>query len=356
MGSRAAPHRSTTAASSARVEHLVHGDRAAVTDRHDARARRHGSGQHVVLPVLSFTDPCTIGRDPPPSIHRSPALRGELRQARDTRRRSGADGSAVRRPTGVSARRSPGTLGSKERPAWFATHPQGPRWPPHFAAPAPRARSLTSEKVGAELTIHDVREGLWCCWPKERPDDRARARRCGGRAGRPALRQVAGPGADGVRGLAERAERLGEVFVALTRDGVQFVRSAESVDGDPEASTEVYRRRFARPAFCPSCGRRGAAPPLDLSGRTTFERTVLSVTRSIAGETRPQQPGGWSRNRRWPGGSDRVSRRSWRAPTFDDVSGAAALDDPVVCLVAAELGGLELAGEEMRLQAGNHAT
>ncbi len=147
---------------------------------------------------------------------------------------------------------------------------------------------------------------------------------------------------------------------------MQFVRSAESVDGDPEASAEAYRRRFARPlraadrgpaGLLPALrGRRGAAPPLDLSGLTAFERTVLSVTRSIAaGETRPYN-WGWSRNRRWPGGSGRVSRRSWRAPTFDDVSGAAALDDPVVCLVAAELGGLELAGEEMRLQAGNHAT
>ena len=263
MGSRAAPHRSTTASSSARVEHLVHGDRAAVSDRHDARARRHGSGQHVVLPVLSFTDPCTIGRDPPPSIHRSPALRGELRQARDTRR-SGADGSAVRRPTGVSARRSPGTLGSKERPAWFDDSSAGSSIaPPHWSPRPARAKldQLTSEKVGAELyqAIHDVREGLWCCWPKERPDDRARARRCGGRAGRPALRQVAGPGADGVRGLAERAERLGEVFVALTRDGVQFVRSAESVDGDPEASTEVYRRRFRPAGLLPEL-RDGAAP------------------------------------------------------------------------------------------------
>ena len=178
MGSRAAPHRSTTASSSARVEHLVHGDRAAASDRRDARARHHGSGQHVVLPGLSFTDPCTIGRDPPPSIHRSPAVRGELRQARDTRR-SGADGSAVRRPTGVSARRSP-------------AHPR-------------------------------------------------------------------------LEGTA------------------QFVRSAESVD-DPEVSAEAHRRRFARPLR----GRRGAAPPLALSGLTTFERTVLSVTRSIAaGETRP---------------------------------------------------------------------
>ena len=79
---------------------------------------------------------------------------------------------------------------------------------------------------------------------------------------------------------------------------MQFVRSAESVDGGPEASAEAYRRRFARPlraadrgpaGLLPALrGRRGAAPPLDPSGRTTFERTVLSVTRSTAaGETRP---------------------------------------------------------------------
>ena len=41
--------------------------------------------------------------------------------------------------------------------------------------------------------------------------------------------------------------RLGEVYVAFSGEGVQFVRSAESVDGDPAAFTAAYRRRFARP-------------------------------------------------------------------------------------------------------------
>ena len=114
------------------------------------------------------------------------------------------------------------------------------------------------------------------------------------------LRYARSPGLEQTvfAGWLNGPSRLGEVFVALTRDGVQFVRSAESVDGDPEASAEAYRRRFARPprpadrgpaGLLPALrGRRGAAPPLDLSGLTAFERTVLTVTRSIAaGETRP---------------------------------------------------------------------
>ena len=62
--------------------------------------------------------------------------------------------------------------------------------------------------------------------------------------------------------------RLGEVFVALTRDGVQFVRSPTSFDSDPDAFAEAYRQRFARPlrpadrgppVCCPRCAG-GAAP------------------------------------------------------------------------------------------------
>ena len=94
---------------------------------------------------------------------------------------------------------------------------------------------------------------------------------------------------------------LGEVFVAFTTVGVQFVRSAESVDGDADAFAQAYRRRFARPlrpvergpaGLLPALrGRRGAAPPLDLGGLTAFERDVLATTRTIpAGETRPY---GW---------------------------------------------------------------
>jgi O-6-methylguanine DNA methyltransferase len=95
--------------------------------------------------------------------------------------------------------------------------------------------------------------------------------------------------------------RLGEVFVAFTPDGVQFVRSVESVDGEPGAFAEAYRRRFARPlrpadrgpaGLLPALrGRRGAAPSLDLRDLTGFERDVLAATRTIpVGETRPY---GW---------------------------------------------------------------
>ena len=96
--------------------------------------------------------------------------------------------------------------------------------------------------------------------------------------------------------------RLGEVYVAFTGDGVQFVRSAESVDGDPAAFTDAYRRRFARPlrtadrapaGLLPALrGRRGSPPPrLDLGGLSDFERDVLTATRRIPmGETRPY---GW---------------------------------------------------------------
>jgi O-6-methylguanine DNA methyltransferase len=92
--------------------------------------------------------------------------------------------------------------------------------------------------------------------------------------------------------------RIGEVLVAFTPDGVQFVRPAA---GDHEEFVEAYRRRFARPlrpadrgpaGLLPALrGRRGAGPALDLTGLTAFERDVLAATRTIpAGETRPY---GW---------------------------------------------------------------
>ncbi|MGH4013786.1 MAG: methylated-DNA--[protein]-cysteine S-methyltransferase [Pseudonocardiaceae bacterium] len=95
--------------------------------------------------------------------------------------------------------------------------------------------------------------------------------------------------------------RLGEVFVAFTGAGVQFVRSAESVDGDPAAFADAYRRRFARPlrtadrapaGLLPALrGRPGSSLRLDLGELSGFERDVLAATRRIpTGETRPY---GW---------------------------------------------------------------
>jgi O-6-methylguanine DNA methyltransferase len=94
--------------------------------------------------------------------------------------------------------------------------------------------------------------------------------------------------------------RLGEAFVAFTRDGVQFVRPAEAVHGDAGAFGDAYRVRFARPlrpadrapaGLLPALNGRAASPRLDLSELSAFERDVLAATRSIpAGEIRPY---GW---------------------------------------------------------------
>ncbi|MDN5917437.1 MAG: methylated-DNA--[protein]-cysteine S-methyltransferase [Pseudonocardia sp.] len=118
--------------------------------------------------------------------------------------------------------------------------------------------------------------------------------------------------------------RLGEVYVAFTGEGVQFVRSAESVGSDPDAFAEAYRDRFGRPLRAagrgpaglapaltgavpghrsrgdaePDDGPRGAAagtprpdgsgPRLDLRGLSDFEHDVLDATRRIpAGQVRP---------------------------------------------------------------------
>jgi O-6-methylguanine DNA methyltransferase len=96
---------------------------------------------------------------------------------------------------------------------------------------------------------------------------------------------------------AGAASRLGEVFVAFTEDGVQFVRPAS----EPEEFAHAYRERFGRPLRAASRvpagvapalgGRPGRVPRLDLAGLSAFERAVLTATRSIpAGQTRPY---GW---------------------------------------------------------------
>ncbi len=95
--------------------------------------------------------------------------------------------------------------------------------------------------------------------------------------------------------------RLGQVYVAFSGDGVQFVRSAESVGDDPAEFAAAYRRRFARPlrsadrapaGLLPALrGRTASSLRLDLGPLSDFERDVLTATRRIpAGETRPY---GW---------------------------------------------------------------
>jgi O-6-methylguanine DNA methyltransferase len=117
------------------------------------------------------------------------------------------------------------------------------------------------------------------------------------------LRHTAPPALDDklFTGWLTAPSRLGEVFVAFTPDGVQFVRSTASLDGDPVAFGQAYRLRFARPlrpadhapaGLLPElAGGRGTPPALDLRGLSGFERDVLGATRTIpVGETRPY---GW---------------------------------------------------------------
>jgi O-6-methylguanine DNA methyltransferase len=89
---------------------------------------------------------------------------------------------------------------------------------------------------------------------------------------------------------------LGEVFVAFTDVGVEFVRTAESVDGDDAAFRAVYRARFGRPlrwadrapaGLLPALRGRRATVALDLRTATPFERAVLTATGQIpAGQVR----------------------------------------------------------------------
>jgi methylated-DNA-[protein]-cysteine S-methyltransferase len=95
--------------------------------------------------------------------------------------------------------------------------------------------------------------------------------------------------------------RIGEVFVALTGEGVNYLRTAESVHGDADTFAEAYRARFGRPlrpagrapsGLLPALrGRSAGSLELDLRGLSDFERDVLEATRRVpAGETRPY---GW---------------------------------------------------------------
>lgn len=111
------------------------------------------------------------------------------------------------------------------------------------------------------------------------------------------------------RGLADRVfsrwlpapSRAGEVFVAFTGDGVDFVRTAESVSGDADAFREAYRTRFGRPLRPAERAPRGLLPALrgrpatslrlDLHDLSEFEHAVLEATRRVpAGQIRPY---GW---------------------------------------------------------------
>ena len=108
-------------------------------------------------------------------------------------------------------------------------------------------------------------------------------------------------------GLADRVftrwasapSRLGDVFVAFTDRGVQFLRPAG--EGDADGFADAYHRRFARPlqpaarlpaGVLPALrGRQARALTLDLAGLSEFERAVLAATRRIpTGQTRPY---GW---------------------------------------------------------------
>lgn len=125
----------------------------------------------------------------------------------------------------------------------------------------------------------------------------------------PVMAALGGLAAPAPAGLADKVlaswlaapSRVGEVFVAFTGDGVQFVRSAESVNGDADMFAKAYRERFGRPLRPADRAPRGllpalgggspALPQLDLCGLSAFERDVLAVTRRIpAGQTRPY---GW---------------------------------------------------------------
>jgi O-6-methylguanine DNA methyltransferase len=120
-----------------------------------------------------------------------------------------------------------------------------------------------------------------------------------------ALRGLAG---EAPAGLADRVfaqwvsapSELGEVLVAYTGEGVQYLRPAGD-GGGPDEFARAYRDRFARPLRPGSAAPAGLLPTLrgrparslklDLSGLSEFERSVLGATRRIpAGQVRPY---GW---------------------------------------------------------------
>lgn len=96
---------------------------------------------------------------------------------------------------------------------------------------------------------------------------------------------------------------LGDVFVAFTGAGVQFLRPAadtDSIDGTDAIATfaKAYRKRFARPlmpaqkppaGLLPTLrGRPARALEFDLSPLTDLEQAVLAATRRIPpGQARP---------------------------------------------------------------------
>ncbi|MGH3873082.1 MAG: methylated-DNA--[protein]-cysteine S-methyltransferase [Pseudonocardiaceae bacterium] len=93
----------------------------------------------------------------------------------------------------------------------------------------------------------------------------------------------------------------GELYVAFTDHGVNFVRTAESVHGDDAEFLREYRERFGRPlrkatrppaGLLPTLrGRSSQTLRLDLRGLTALERDTLEATRRIpVGQTRPY---GW---------------------------------------------------------------
>lgn len=107
--------------------------------------------------------------------------------------------------------------------------------------------------------------------------------------------------------------RLGDVHVAVTAGGVQYLRTADGTD--PDGFAEAYRQRFGRPlrqlsspphgllpalrSAVPGVARDRASkdaessrrPGLDLAALSVFERDVLEATRRIpAGQVRPY---GW---------------------------------------------------------------
>lgn len=123
------------------------------------------------------------------------------------------------------------------------------------------------------------------------------------------LAALAGLAVTAPAGLEERVfarwaatrSRLGEVYVAFTADGVQFVRPAAGGPADVADFAAAYHGRFARPLLpAPRVpagvglalrGRPGQRPTLDLGAGTAFERDVLAATRRIpAGQLRPY---GW---------------------------------------------------------------